>query len=107
MQIKGDSLRLKQILTNLVSNAIRFTHEGEIVIRVMLEETRNAQHLLRISVSDTGKGLSEHEKDHLFTAFQQGNPTLSREAGGTGLGLVISKSLVKLMVILALIANKL
>jgi len=97
VQIKGDSLRLKQILTNLVSNAIRFTPEGEIVIRVMLEETRNAQHLLRISVSDTGKGLSEHEKDHLFTAFQQGNPTISREAGGTGLGLVISKSLVKLM----------
>ena len=63
----------------------------------MLDETRNEQHLLRVSVSDTGKGLSADEKAHLFTAFQQGNPTLSREAGGTGLGLVISKSLVKLM----------
>jgi two-component system sensor histidine kinase BarA len=96
-RVKGDALRLKQILTNLVSNAIRFTTQGEIIVRVMLDETRNEQHLLRISVSDTGKGLSTNEKTHLFTAFQQGNPTLSREAGGTGLGLVISKSLVKLM----------
>lgn len=96
-RVKGDALRLKQILTNLVSNAIRFTTQGEIIVRVMLDETRNEQHLLRVSVSDTGKGLSADEKAHLFTAFQQGNPTLSREAGGTGLGLVISKSLVKLM----------
>lgn len=97
IQLEGDALRLKQILTNLVSNAIRFTKQGEIVVRVMLEETRNEQHLIKISISDTGKGLSANEKSHLFTAFQQGNPTLSREAGGTGLGLVISKSLVKLM----------
>lgn len=95
--IKGDVLRFKQILTNLVSNAIRFTEKGEIVVRVMLEDTRLGQHIIRISVSDTGKGLSAHEKKNLFTAFQQGNPTLSREAGGTGLGLVIAKSLVKLM----------
>ena len=97
LHIKGDALRLKQILTNLVSNAIRFTNKGEIVVRVMLEETRHEHHFIKISVADTGKGLSDNEKAHLFTAFQQGNPSLSREAGGTGLGLVISKSLVKLM----------
>ena len=97
LHIKGDALRLKQILTNLVSNAIRFTNKGEVIVRVMLEETRHEHHFIKISVTDTGKGLSDNEKAHLFTAFQQGNPSLSREAGGTGLGLVISKSLVKLM----------
>lgn len=97
LHVKGDAVRLKQILTNLLSNAIRFTAKGEVVVRVMLEETRYEKHSIKISVSDTGKGLSAHEKAHLFTAFQQGNPTLNREVGGTGLGLAISKSLVKLM----------
>lgn len=96
-KIIGDALRLKQVLTNLVSNAIKFTHEGEVIVRVMLEDSRPKHHLLRISISDTGIGLSVAAKNDLFTAFQQGNPSVSRQFGGTGLGLVISKNIVKLM----------
>ncbi len=93
----GDALRLKQVLTNLVSNAIKFTKKGEVVIRVMVEDTRNSHHLLRVSITDTGIGLSKSAQQDLFKAFQQGNPSVSRQFGGTGLGLVISKNIVKLM----------
>lgn len=96
-KIIGDSLRLKQVLTNLVSNAIKFTHQGEVVVRVMLEDSRPKHHLIRVSITDTGIGLSVAAKNDLFTAFQQGNPSVSRQFGGTGLGLVISKNIVKLM----------
>lgn len=95
--IEGDMLRLKQVLTNLVSNAIKFTSQGEVVVRVMLEDTRPLHHVIRISVSDTGIGLSRTAKADLFQAFQQGDPSVSRQFGGTGLGLVIAKNLVGLM----------
>ena len=93
----GDALRLKQVLTNLVSNAIKFTKQGEVVIRVMVEDSRPNHHLLRVSITDTGIGLSKSAQQDLFQAFQQGNPSVSRQFGGTGLGLVISKNIVKLM----------
>ncbi|TBU90020.1 ATP-binding protein [Phytopseudomonas dryadis] len=95
--LSGDPLRLKQVLTNLVSNAIKFTHEGSIVIRAMLEEESADRAQLRISVQDTGIGLAEEDLRALFQAFSQADNSMSRQAGGTGLGLVISKRLIEQM----------
>ncbi|HNN27722.1 MAG TPA: response regulator [Agitococcus sp.] len=99
-KVISDSLRLKQVLTNLVNNAIKFVkknEKGEVIVRVMLEETRGNYHLIRIEVSDKGIGLSKDAKRSLFQAFQQGNPSITREFGGTGLGLAISRNIIKLM----------
>ena len=93
----GDPLRLKQVLTNLVSNAIKFTREGSIVLRAMLEDESADRAQLRISVRDTGIGLSDEDLRALFQAFSQADNSLTRQAGGTGLGLVISKRLVEQM----------
>jgi len=93
----GDPLRLKQILTNLVSNAIKFTREGTIVARAMLEDEHEDSVQLRISVQDTGIGLSPQDVRTLFQAFSQADNSLSRQPGGTGLGLVISKRLIEQM----------
>ena len=93
----GDPLRLKQVLTNLVSNAIKFTRAGTIVIRAMLEDESADRAQLRISVQDTGIGLSDEDLRELFQAFSQADNSLSRQAGGTGLGLVISKRLIEQM----------
>ncbi|POG06102.1 hybrid sensor histidine kinase/response regulator [Pseudomonas putida] len=93
----GDPLRLKQILTNLVSNAIKFTREGTIVVRAMLEDEQDDSAQLRISVQDTGIGLSPQDVRTLFQAFSQADNSLARQPGGTGLGLVISKRLIEQM----------
>ncbi len=99
LSLIGDPLRLKQILTNLVNNAIKFTREGTIAVRAMLEDededSGNVQ--LRISVQDTGIGLTSQDVRALFQAFSQADNSLSRQPGGTGLGLVISKRLVEQM----------
>lgn len=92
-----DSLRIKQVLTNLVSNSIKFTQHGSVVIRVMLEQESDEHVTLCISVTDTGIGLSEEQQKHLFHAFNQTNPNITRRFGGTGLGLVICKKLVEQM----------
>ncbi|MHC6224444.1 response regulator [Pseudomonas sp. X10] len=97
LSLIGDPLRLKQILTNLVSNAIKFTREGTIVARAMLEEEHEDSVQLRISVQDTGIGLSPQDVRTLFQAFSQADNSLSRQPGGTGLGLVISKRLIEQM----------
>ncbi|UVJ42917.1 response regulator [Pseudomonas sp. LS1212] len=97
LSLIGDPLRLKQILTNLVSNAIKFTREGTIVVRAMLEEENEDSVQLRISVQDTGIGLSTQDVRALFQAFSQADNSLSRQPGGTGLGLVISKRLIEQM----------
>ncbi len=97
VQLVGDPLRLKQVLTNLVSNAIKFTTDGSIVVRAMLEDERGERALLRLSVKDTGVGLTEDEINSLFQAFSQADNSLSRQPGGTGLGLVISKRLIEQM----------
>jgi two-component system sensor histidine kinase BarA len=97
LSLVGDPLRLRQILTNLVSNAIKFTREGTIVARAMLEEEHDTTVQLRISVQDTGIGLSSQDVRALFQAFSQADNSLSRHSGGTGLGLVISKRLVEQM----------
>ena len=95
--LSGDPMRLKQILANLISNAIKFTHEGSVSVRVMAEQQDADQVLLRISVNDTGVGLSPSQQKSLFKAFSQADNSISRQTGGTGLGLVISKRLVEQM----------
>ena len=97
LSLVGDPLRLKQVLTNLVSNAIKFTREGSIVLRAMLEDESADHAQLRISVQDTGIGLSDEDLRTLFQSFSQADNSLSRQAGGTGLGLVISKRLIEQM----------
>lgn len=97
LSLVGDPLRLKQILTNLVSNAIKFTREGTIVARAMLDDESEDSVQLRICVQDTGIGLSNQDVRALFQAFSQADNSLSRQPGGTGLGLVISKRLIEQM----------
>ena len=91
----GDALRTKQVLTNLVNNAIKFTDDGEVIVRVSLDE--DIDNLIHISVQDTGRGISPEHQKVLFQSFSQGDPSITRQYGGTGLGLVISKQLTYLM----------
>jgi len=95
----GDPLRLRQVLTNLISNAIKFTNHGKITVRVSLlerQEDRKRVHLY-FEVRDTGIGISKAQQAHLFEAFSQGDSSITRRFGGTGLGLAISKKLVEMM----------
>ena len=95
--IQGDPLRIKQVITNLVNNAIKFTEKGQVVIRVMLEKEENDNLVICISVTDTGMGMSPDDQQQLFQAFRQLDSKASRKKMGTGLGLVISKQLVHQM----------
>jgi two-component system sensor histidine kinase BarA len=95
--VLGDPLRIKQIITNLVNNAIKFTQQGSVIIRVMLEHKTDTQLTIRVNISDTGIGLSTEEQKVLFQAFNQAQLGTSRKFGGTGLGLVICKKLVEQM----------
>ena len=95
-RIRGDPLRLEQVLNNLVGNAIKFTESGQIVIGIAPTPTE-AGPGLRFSVSDTGIGLDEAQLGRLFKAFTQADASSTRKYGGTGLGLVISQRLVSLM----------
>lgn len=97
IHLQGDPQRIKQVLNNLISNAVKFTHNGSIVVRAMLEEEHPGQVRLKISVQDTGIGLSEENQQVLFRPFSQVDNSMSRQTGGTGLGLVISKHLVEQM----------
>ncbi len=97
-QIVGDSLRLKQILMNLVGNAIKFTKRGEIFVNVQLVKTlENGEVELSFAVRDTGIGIPEDKTNALFKAFSQVDSSTTRKYGGTGLGLVICAKLVELM----------
>ncbi len=93
----GDKLRLKQILLNLIGNAIKFTDQGQVVIKVSLEDKRIDEIDIRIDVEDSGIGISEHDQQSLFQAFSQVESSDTRRFTGTGLGLVISKNLATLM----------
>jgi len=93
----GDALRLRQILTNLIGNAIKFTTKGEIIIKVALRGIEEECCHLLFSVADTGIGISEDVIAELFQAFQQVDTSNTRRYGGTGLGLVISKRLTEFM----------
>jgi len=97
-QISGDKLRLQQVLTNLVGNAVKFTGKGEVVIKVRKSPTRaNGIFQLLFEVHDTGIGIPVEKRERLFKAFSQVDSSTTRRYGGTGLGLVISEKLVKLM----------
>ncbi len=93
----GDPLRLNQVLVNLLSNAIKFTEHGEIVVEVTLLDQNESEVYLRLSVTDTGIGMSESQRAKLFNAFTQADASTTRRFGGTGLGLAISQRIVKLM----------
>ena len=90
--VKGDPQRLKQVLTNLVGNAVKFTERGEVSISVDKEDGR-----LRIAIKDTGIGMNDEELGKLFKPFQQVDGSISRRFGGTGLGLALSQRLIGFM----------
>ena len=95
--IEGDPIRLRQVLTNLINNAIKFTHVGKVTIQVKPAD-RNDNHLiLQFSVKDTGIGIPPEKVETLFESFAQADTSTTRKYGGTGLGLAISKKIVELM----------
>ncbi len=97
-KVIGDPLRLRQVLLNLLGNALKFTQEGEIVTRVrILEDPDDKVVSLEFSVSDTGVGIPEEKLENIFEAFTQADPNISKRFGGTGLGLAICRRLVDLM----------
>ena len=93
----GDAVRIKQVLLNLVSNAVRFTEKGEVIIRIALIEKEFNDVVLQFSVIDTGIGIPEDKQDSLFKPFSQVDGSTTRKYGGNGLGLVISRNLVEAM----------
>ena len=95
--VKGDPLRLGQILTNLVGNAIKFTEQGSVVIRAAGVEETAKKVTMRFEVSDTGVGISEEAQSRIFDEFSQADGSTTRKHGGSGLGLAISKQLVEMM----------
>ncbi len=97
VEVRGDPSRLRQILLNLVGNAIKFTHEGAIVVGVSAQKTKETPNYYCFEVTDTGIGISKEVKHSLFADFTQADSSISRKFGGTGLGLSISKRLTELM----------
>jgi len=95
--LKGDPTRLSQILNNLISNSLKFTYEGEIKVVVRSKGANPNLHNLIFEVSDTGIGIEKKQINHIFHMFTQANSSTSREFGGTGLGLTITKMLVELL----------
>ena len=95
-QFYGDASRFRQILVNLVGNAIKFTDDGGVTVECIFED-RDGQNFLRVNVSDTGIGIEPENFDLVFERFKQADSSVSRKYGGTGLGLPISKQLAKLM----------
>lgn len=95
--IIGDPFRLRQVLSNLISNAVKFTHEGKIVVGIQIEEEYSGNLTLQISVEDTGVGIPKHKLESIFNSFTQAEESTSRKYGGSGLGTTIAKQLVTLM----------
>ena len=95
--IIGDSFRLRQVLSNLISNAVKFTHEGEISVGIELEEEYNSNITLLFYVEDTGVGIPRDKVESIFNSFTQAEESTSRKYGGSGLGTTIAKQLVTLM----------
>ncbi len=95
--LRGDDLRLGQVLLNLVTNAVKFTEKGDLSIKARLIEEHRSVVVLRIEVKDTGIGMSKEQLGNIFHAFQQADNSMTRRFGGTGLGLVISKRIIEMM----------
>jgi two-component system, sensor histidine kinase and response regulator len=97
LELRGDPGRIRQILLNLLGNAIKFTPQGEVFLEIGAVEVGPQQAKLRFSVRDTGVGISDEIRDRLFKAFEQGDTSTTRKFGGTGLGLAICRRLVQTM----------
>ncbi len=97
LALTGDSMRLEQVLLNLIGNAIKFTEQGEVVLTIRVIDRCADEINLRFSVRDTGIGIAPAHQAHMFDAFSQGDTSTSRKYGGTGLGLAICRRLVQLM----------
>ena len=95
--LRGDSGRIRQVILNLVSNAVKFTSNGEVVIRVTKEAETEERLTARVAVVDTGIGVSKNNAERIFDAFTQADGTTTRRYGGTGLGLAICKQLIEMM----------
>ncbi len=95
--IVGDQVRLRQVIVNLMSNAVKFTHSGEIILTVNTVNKSDESAVLRFAVADSGIGISHEKQKRLFKAFSQADTSTTRQFGGTGLGLSISSSLVQMM----------
>jgi signal transduction histidine kinase/CheY-like chemotaxis protein/HPt (histidine-containing phosphotransfer) domain-containing protein len=95
--VTGDPDRFRQILNNLIGNAIKFTEVGEVFVELTLDQHEGDEYVLRVSVQDTGIGISEKDQGKLFSAFSQVDGSMVRKFGGTGLGLAISKRLSEMM----------
>lgn len=95
--LQGDALRLRQVLTNLIGNAIKFTEKGSVFLHVLKDDEDEQQVTLRFQVRDTGIGIDSHMLEHIFEPFTQADGSTSRRFGGTGLGLTITRQLVELM----------
>jgi PAS domain S-box-containing protein len=97
MNLEGDPGRVRQVLLNLVGNAIKFTNWGQVSVSVALEESTDVNVMLHFTVNDTGIGIPPEKREHIFEAFAQAEESTTRRFGGTGLGLAISSRLVNLM----------
>ncbi|MCP4786692.1 MAG: response regulator [Fuerstiella sp.] len=95
--MSGDAIRLRQVIVNLVGNAIKFTERGEVSVDIDCEPGRDSQVGLHIGVRDTGIGIAEEKREQIFSAFEQADTSTTREFGGTGLGLAITSSIARAM----------
>ncbi|MDH3471308.1 MAG: ATP-binding protein, partial [Acidimicrobiia bacterium] len=95
--VVGDPGRIRQVLVNLVANAVKFTHDGGVAVSVSVESVSSTRAVIRFAVEDTGIGMSQEQANAVFRPFEQAGPSVGRVYGGTGLGLTICQRLVELM----------
>src|ERR1051325_7662476 len=95
--VMGDSARIRQVLINLLGNAVKFTESGNVDLRLELQGTAGEEHIFKFSVADTGIGIPEEKRQSIFEAFSQADNSVTRKYGGTGLGLAISSRMIRLM----------